>query len=134
MPNRTIIGNSDHVFGTCELGNAWGEVEQASLQRVADEEGIEDCGGAFLAYLLTNPRYELEFTALFPTTVTLPDFGASITFPVPGENIVGQALGWTVEWEKKGTRKLKIRATHWDSLGNSPTVTDQTYSAAPGED
>ena len=134
MSNRVIIGNQNHVFGTVELGNAWGEIDQASLQRVADEEGIEDAGGALLTMLLTNPRYELEFTALFPTTVTQPDFGDSITMPVPNDTIVGQCLGFTIEWEKKGTRKLKIRATHWDSLGNAPSVTDETYSADPGED
>lgn len=134
MGQRTVIGNNTLVIGTCELGDVFGQVDQASLQRIADEEGIEDCGGGILAYLLNNPRYELEFTAKFPTSGTLPDFGDSITFPVPGASIVGQALSWTLEWQGKTTRTLKIRATHWDSLGNSPTVTDQAYSAAPGED
>jgi hypothetical protein len=115
------IGGSSISFGTCELGTTFGQVESASLKRVVEELGIPDCFGGFQAYLLMNPGYEFELTAIFPATSTLPVEGDPITFP--GAAVIGNIITWSLAWEQKGQRKLQITAKQWDSIGSNPAVT-----------
>jgi hypothetical protein len=115
------IGGASISFGTCELGTTFGQVESASLKRVVEEMGIPDCFGGFQAYLLMNPGYEFELTAIFPSTAALPVEGDPITFP--GAGVIGNIITWSLAWEQKGQRKLQISAKHWDSIGSNPAVT-----------
>lgn len=120
------IGGASISFGTCELGTTFGQVESASLKRVVEEMGIPDCFGGFQAYLLMNPGYEFELTAIFPAAAALPVEGDPITFP--GAGVIGNIITWSLAWEQKGQRKLQISAKHWDSIGSNPAVT--TLNAA----
>jgi hypothetical protein len=115
------IGGASINFGTCELGTVFGQVESASLKRVVEELGIPDCFGGFQSYLLMNPGYEFELTAIFPSTATLPVEGDPIAFPLAG--VIGNIITWSLAWEQKGQRKLQITAKQWDSIGSNPAVT-----------
>lgn len=121
MPtNVTNIGNNNVLFGTCDLGTTYGQVETASLERAAEELGIPDCNGGFQAYLLMNPFYKFVFTAIVPANAELPDLGDPLTFPRGG--VIGNILNYTENWDK-GVRKLEVTAQQWDSMGSNPTVT-----------
>lgn len=54
-------------------------------------------------------------------SLVLQDLGSRLMFPVA--SIYGHILEWDLKWQSRGTKMLDISATHWDSLGNSPTVT-----------
>lgn len=122
----TNIGGASIHFGTCELGSTFGQVESASLQRTVEELGIPDCFGGFQAYLLMNPGYEFQLTAIFPSTAALPTDGEAITFP--GADVIGNVINWSLNWEQKGQRKISITAKQWESIGSNPAVS--TLNAA----
>lgn len=114
------LGNQSVSFGTCELGSVFGQIEQASLDRTVEELGIPDCFGGFQSYLLLNPGYTFEATAIFPSTGALPTDGEAIAFPAAG--VTGNIITWKVTWESKGHRKIQFTAKQWDSMGSNPTV------------
>lgn len=116
----TNIGGASISFGTCELGQTFGQVESASLKRVVEELGIPDCFGGLQAMLLLNPGYEFEFTAIFPSTAALPTDGEAISFP--GANVTGNVITWSLQWEQKGQRKIQVTAKQWASIGSNPSV------------
>lgn len=132
MSNSTIIGSDEFVYGICEVQNlnpdegtyaaaSFGHVSDASLKRTADQEEIEECDGELRALLLRNKRYEMTMSIRVKKTLVLQELGSRLMFPVA--SIYGSILEWELKWQSKGTKMLDITATHWDSLGSSPTVT-----------
>lgn len=113
------IGNAALGFGTVELGSTFGQVESGSLERTIEEIGVPDGFGGFQAFLLANPGYVLQFTAIFPSTGTLPVDGEPIAFP---NGVTGNVTTWTLNWEAKGNRKITVTAKQWASIGSNPTV------------
>lgn len=105
-------------FGTCKIGNDFGEVKSASVKRTADKEELGNCNGALLAAILKNPRFELSLKTLFTLDVSPPGIGERIAFPLVG--VTGHILDVSVEWEESGGRMLSIEATRWDSIGGNP--------------
>jgi len=121
MPTSiTNIGNAAIAFGTVELGSTFGQVESGSLERTIEEIGIPDNFGGFQSYLLHNPGFTLQFTAIFPTTAALPTDGEPMAFPEAG--VTGNVINYTVNWESKGQRKISVTAKQWSSIGSNPTV------------
>lgn len=133
MSRRINIGNANIVRGTCELGNAFGQIESATWRKMGDEDDVPDCGGGIQAHIISNPRAEFELTAIFPSAAALPTLGQAISFPAEG--VTGNVLSFEITWESAGSRKIKITAGQWESLGSNPTVTEVNYEAgAGGED
>ena len=118
--SMTVIGNQNLIFGTCVLGDTFGTIEDANEQLLADLELIQDCCGGTDTALLKNPRYELDLTVTLDSTATPPELGASISFPTAG--ITGQITQRGRTWSQGGVAKMTIKAFHWKSLGNSPSV------------
>jgi|GEM_PF-2908567 len=116
----TNIGNVAVLFGTVDFGTTFGQVESASLERTIEEIGIPDNFGGFQAWLLVNPGYTLQFTAIFPSTGDLPTDGQPIAFPYAG--VTGNITNWTLNSEAKGSRKITVHARQWASIGSNPAV------------
>ncbi|MHB1079819.1 MAG: hypothetical protein ACYC67_10470 [Prosthecobacter sp.] len=116
----TNIGNVAVAFGTVEIGTTFGQVESASLEATIEELGVPDNFGGFQGYLLINPGFKLQFSAIFPTTAELPVHGEPIAFPAAG--VVGNVINYTVNWEQKGNRKITVQAQQWASIGSNPVV------------
>ncbi|MBB5037109.1 hypothetical protein [Prosthecobacter dejongeii] len=113
---RTIIGNADLIFGTLELaGTVFGQVESGSIEHMGDEEGIPDSEGGWQSYLITNPQYNIQFTAIFPKTAELPTIGARVD--ITKLNLAANLLKWKLVYEGKRARKIEITAAHWASIG-----------------
>lgn len=121
MPLQNVIniGNAALGFGTVELGSTFGQIESGSLERTIEEIGVPDGFGGFQAYLLANPGFTLQFTAIFPSNGSLPGDGESIAFP---NGVTGNVINWTLNWEAKGNRKITVTAKQWASIGSNPAV------------
>ncbi len=130
--NSAIIGSDEFVYGLCEVQQlspaegtyaavSFGHASDVSLKRTADREELDNCAGDLLALLLRNPRYELSMTIRVRKTLVMAELASRIMFPIAG--IYGHLLEWDLKWQSKGTKMLDVQATHWDSLGSSPTVT-----------
>ena len=113
------IGNAQINFGTFECGSVFGTLEQASLERTMEELGVPDDFGGFQAYLLANPGYTFQFTAIFRSGGGLPQDGEPIAFP---NGVTGNMTTWTKNWESKGQVKMTGTAKYWESIGSNPTV------------
>lgn len=112
----SISENPENIeFGTCKIGNDFGEAKSASVKRTADKEELSNCNGSILAAILRNPRFELSLKTLFTLDVSPPGLAERITFPLVG--VIGHILDVSVEWEDAGGRMLNIEATRWDSIG-----------------
>lgn len=122
MPNLpiTTIGNQNVSFGTVEVDQSFGTVEQASLDDFMTEYELPDAAGGIQSLLLTNPGLEFKFTAFFPSTVEKPARGTPIVFPYA--NVTGSILTANITWDPKGSRKIAITAKYWESMGSNPTV------------
>jgi len=114
------IGNQNLLFGTCQLGTTWGQIETADEQLMADLETIKDCCGGAQTVLLTNERYELSLTVILSSAATLPELADDISFPTAG--ITGQITQRGRKWEAGGVVKMEVKAFHWKSLGSEPAV------------
>lgn len=114
------------IFGTCQLGDDFGQVKNASLKRTGDKNEILNCTGGLRALLLSNVRSEFNFKTLFTDDVAAPGVGERIVFPLLdddlGNPVCGVILDASVEWDEKGGRMLSIDASNWDSLGRRPEV------------
>lgn len=132
IPGHILISEeSDIVFGTCMLGEAFGEIKKCDLDRTADQETIDKCTGGLRALLLLNPRFELKLETVFDSGVTPPALGDEITFPLA--DVKGRVLKSSVAWEMKGSRGLSIEATHWDSMATddgSGTMENKAFNVA----
>ena len=122
--HQTMIGNNNILYGTCEVEQGFGTVISSTLKRANEKQEWEDCRGNTRLILLRNKRYEVEMEVEFDPSVTLPVEGDSLAFPHVG--VTGQILNWDLVFAKADCVKLKITATHWDSLGDSPTVAEIT--------
>lgn len=114
-PGEIIIAESPNkiTFGTCMLGNVWGEVESATVSRTADIEEIEKCGGDILAVILRKMRFELKFKILLRADAAPPQLAQLIEFPYAG--VKGRILPpIDIGWEKAGHQTLDITAMSWD--------------------
>lgn len=120
MPSIPNIGNQNVSFGTVECGNAFGTVEQASLNEFQNEYEIPDAAGGIQALLLTNPGLEFTFTAMFTTDVEKPARGTAIQFP--GAGVIGNVISSNITWANREQRKIQITAKYWESMGSNPTV------------
>ena len=116
----TTIGTQQVAFGTVEINQSFGTVEQASLNDFVTEYEIPDAAGGIQALLLLNPGLEFKFTAMFTTDVEKPARGTPIAFPQGG--VIGNILTAEITWEGKGQRKIAINAKYWESMGSNPTV------------
>jgi hypothetical protein len=103
------------------LGNSFGEIKSAGVNRTANTQEITNCVGGLAAYLMNNPRFELTLQARFDADVTAPGLGELIQFPFPA--VYGRVLSPSVEWSESGVRMLSIEATHWDSLADAHLYT-----------
>lgn len=117
----SISENPENIeFGSCKVGNDFGEVKSASVKRTADKEELSNCNGSILAAILRNPRFELSLKTLFTLDVSPPGLAERIAFPLVG--VVGHILDVSVEWEDAGGRMMSIEATRWDSIGGDPAA------------
>lgn len=119
LPIKTL-GNQDVSFGTVEVDQSFGTVEQASLDDFMTEYEIPDAAGGVQSVLLTNPGLEFKFTAQFSASVEKPAKGTPIMFPYA--NVIGSVMSANITWEGKGQRKIAITAKYWESMGSNPTV------------
>jgi hypothetical protein len=122
MPSEPVkaIGNQNLLFGTCQLGQTWGQIESADEKLMADLETIKDCCGGAQAVLLLNERFELSMTVILSSTASLPELADDIAFPTAG--ITGQITERGRKWEAGGVVKMEIKAFHWKALGSNPAV------------
>lgn len=103
------------VLGTCMLGEAYGEVKNASLVRTGQEEEMTGCLGEIIAYMIKNPGFELKMECRFDSDVEPPEILDAITFPLAG--IVGHVTpGTEVKWDEGNARMLSFTAKGWDAL------------------
>jgi hypothetical protein len=114
------IGNQNILFGTCALGETFGQIESANEQLLADLEYIKDCCGGNQTVLLLNERFELSMTVILSSSAALPELADDISFPTAG--ITGQITERGRKWEAGGVVKMDIKAFHWKSLGSEPAV------------
>lgn len=116
----TTIGNQQVSFGTVEVTQEFGTVEQASLDEFMTEYEIPDAAGGIQSLLLTNPGLEFTFTAFFSAAFEKPAKGTPLGFPYA--NVIGNVMKSTITWEGKGQRKIAITAKQWESMGSNPAV------------
>lgn len=115
IPGYVLIGDENVIFGTCALGDAFGEIHTFNLTRTADLQEIENCVGGLKAAILNKPRFECEIEALFDDSVTPPELGGAITLPLAG--VIARITGdISIKWDKSGARMLSCKASHWDSM------------------
>jgi len=115
--NESLVLGDQIIQGTCMLGNAFGEVESASVKRTADKEEIEGCSGALRAFFLKKPRFELKLETLFANGVDAPGLMDKIALPLVG--VFARVVDIEVKWAKGKSRMLSIDATSWDSLADA---------------
>lgn len=112
--NLLLAPGSEYVFGTCMLGSAFGQVKSATCKRTADFESVLKCDGGLKAFLIKNPRFELQLETLYDSDVAAPTFGDTVTFPVG--SITGYVSGEIeIKWDENGGRMLSFPATSWDT-------------------
>lgn len=112
--NLILAANSNYVFGTCMLGTTFGQVKSATCKKTADYESILKCDGGLKAFLIKNPRFELQLETLYDNDVTAPTFGDAVTFPIGA--ITGYVSGdIEIKWDENGGRMLSFPATAWDN-------------------
>lgn len=116
----TTIGNQQVSFGTVEITQEFGTVEQASLNEFMTEYEIPDAAGGIQSFLLTNPGEEFTFSAFFSAAFEKPARGTPVAFPLGG--VIGNVMKSDITWEGKGSRKISITAKYWESMGSNPTV------------
>lgn len=114
IPGHVLIGDDDVVFGTVMLGSTYGEIIKCDLERSANEIEIEKSNGALRALILANPHLMLDLETVFSADITAPSLGQPVTFPLAG--VIGRITSIKPGWEAKGSRKLSIKAGHWDSM------------------
>lgn len=103
------------VLGTCMLGDDYGEVKNASLNRTGAEEELTGCQGEMIAFLVRNPGFELSMETRFDSDVQPPEILDQIVFPYAG--VKGYVKpGTEISWEDGGARMLSFTAAGWDSL------------------
>lgn len=115
--NNVLLLGDQVVWGTCMLGDEFGQVESASVKRTADKVEIENCAGNLKSLLLTKPRFEVTLETIFETSVEAPGLMDIIALPLVG--VMGRVLDVSVKWEKGKERMLSIELTHWDSLADA---------------
>lgn len=122
MPIQSIttIGNQQVSFGTVEVTQEFGTVEQASLDDFVTEYEIPDAAGGIQSLLLHNPGLEFKFSAFFSAAFEKPARGTPVVFPYA--NVVGSVMTANITWDPKGQRKISITAKYWESMGSNPTV------------
>lgn len=116
-----VIGNQNLLFGTCQIGETWGQVEDADETLQGDIDKIADCCGGTQAVLIKDERFELKITVILSSLATPPELGDDITFPTVG--ITGQILKRGKKWKAGDAVKMDVEATHWKSMGSTPAVT-----------
>ncbi|MBB5351107.1 hypothetical protein HNR46_001341 [Haloferula luteola] len=126
IPGHILIGDENVIFGTCALGDTFGEIMSFDLTRTADLQEIENCVGGLKAAILSKPRFEMEIETLFDDSITLPELGGAITLPLAG--LVARITGdIKVGWTNNGSRKLSFKASHWDSMAEETSPGSGIY-------
>jgi hypothetical protein len=115
--NNVLLLGDQVVWGTCMLGDEFGQVESASVKRTADKVEIENCAGNLKSLLLTKPRFEVTLETIFEASVEAPGLMDIIALPLVG--VMGRVMDVSVKWEKGKERALSIEITHWDSLAEA---------------
>lgn len=120
VPGHIVIADepANIVFSTCMIGDLFGEVESADVQRAGDIEQIKKSGNNLLAAIIADPRFELKLNTLYTADVTPPELGQTIVFPLAGiKGRIMPPIG--IKWTQGGQRMLEITATSWDSLSEN---------------
>lgn len=112
----------DLVQGTCELAQTYGTVISGELEEPEDRDLIRGCDGNVSAVLLKDDEVTYNFTALFADGVSLPEKGDNITFPTDFGSLVGQVMSRKLVWAREGQKLFSLKASHFKSIGNAPTV------------
>jgi hypothetical protein len=112
------LGDNTMLVGTAMLGNAFGQIESATVSREAEVQEIEAAGGNLRAVVLKNIRFELDMEVIFDASVTAPGLFDLITLPFAG--VQGRVMpGASVKWSKGKERLLSFKATSWDALSGA---------------
>lgn len=127
--------DDDIIIGTCMLGDDFGQILSADLERTADTREIKDCLDRLKALLMTNSGFKYTFTALFPASGTAePEIGDLIELPyIETTGIV--MPGTKIAWSAGGERAITIVAQSWDHLiltGGSKNADMHTYNVLTG--
>jgi hypothetical protein len=119
-----VLGDDTLIMGTCMLGNAFGQIEDAEVSRQADKEEIENCGGNLRAVIWKKLRFEMTLNSIFDASVAPPGIGDAITIPFAG--VGGTVQEASIKWAKGKERMLSIKATYWDALADAVMYTYNT--------
>lgn len=124
-PGFIVIADTPQniIFGTCQIGDDFGEVKSAGVKRTADKEELQKATGSLKACVLKNPRFELSLKVLFTADKDAPGIGEQIAFPLV--EVVGRIMDVSIDWEDSSGRMMTIEATKWDSLDGE---TAEAYS------
>lgn len=114
IAGHILLGDDDVVFGCAMLGEQYGEVLSADLDRGGNEVEIESNTGGLRALIIANPSFKLDLEVEFSADVTLPGEGAEIVFPLA--EVRGRVLGIKPIWKSRASRQVAIKAGYWDSM------------------
>jgi hypothetical protein len=109
----TIVGNNTITWGSGG-GGSLGKIQSASHKKGGDKVELLDENGEVFCVVYFNQKDECEFTAIFLSSVTLPNRGDTIT--------IGGVANCRVDdydkvWENTNAMKFTIRATKYANIG-----------------
>lgn len=108
-------GERSIVWGTCMLGDTFGQVTGCDLTESGDMEVILNALGAARAVMFTNPGFEVELECVFDVDVIPPKTGDVMLMPYL--NLQGVVVpGKTISYKDKASRTLKFKLHRWNSL------------------
>lgn len=112
-----LSDNDQIVWGTCMLGETYGEIASCEVGREWDTEEIKNCVGGLAAFIWKNPHFTMTLNTRFDADITAPGAGDKIAFPIP--SVTGRIIKPAISWESEGTRGLSIEAGYWDALDSA---------------
>ncbi len=108
-------GDRAIVWGTCMLGDTFGQITGCDITETGDMDVILDALGAARSVMFLNPGFEVEIEALFDIAVDPPKTGD--TFLMPYIDLLGTVVpGTAVGYKDKASRTLKFKVHRWNSL------------------
>lgn len=110
-----ISNDTELIFGTAMLGNAFGAIKAAVIKRTGEREMFSTKAGVLKLILIKNPGYEMTLKCAFDKSVVAPGIGESLSLPLVG--VTGYVMeGVTIEWESGSERGLSIPVSSWDAF------------------
>jgi len=113
----TIKGNNLITWGSKDVGTTFGIVTAGGRKHTGDIAEIKDEDGNVIATIYFNEKDECEVTAIYQTSITLPERGDSITICGVLTALVAE---WEFKWESGKEMMYTLRATKykWLVLGS----------------